>query len=459
MTLAELLPSLRRSLPHPLEPWLWPASTRNLPGGDLSIGGVSLVALTARVGTPCQIMDEAEFRQRALEYRQAYGDGNVSYAGKALLTLEVCRWVDETGLGLDVCSAGELYIARRAGFPLDRITLHGNAKSSDLLRTAMPAGIGRIVVDSVDEVDLLSSLAYGIGKQKVLLRVIPGIDAGAHPAITTGVEGQKFGLSILDGTLGEAVDKVLAAPNLELVGLHCHLGSQINNVRPYLDAAAVMVDQLALIRQRYGVTLSELILGGGFGIAYHGGDVPLGIFESAAQINRAVRAACVSAGVAEPRVRVEPGRSIAGPSGVTIYRVLNVKRSGARAWVTVDGGMADNPRPSLYGARYTARLLGRLSGDKDEHMTVVGQHCEAGDVLISDALLPNDVHRGDLLAVPATGAYHHSMSSNYNMTPRPPIIGLQAGMSRTLIRRETFADLLRCESDGLEPGSDTVSRP
>ncbi|MCW2522009.1 MAG: diaminopimelate decarboxylase, partial [Frankiales bacterium] len=347
MTLAQQLPSLRRSLPHPLEPWLWPASTHHRPSGDLSIGGVSLLSLAARHGTPAQILDSGEFRQRALEYRRAYGDGNVSYAGKALLTLEVCRWVDETGLGLDVCSAGELGLARRAGFPLDRITLHGNAKSAELLRTAMPAGIGRIVIDSLSEIDLLSSLTYGMGRQKVLLRVIPGVAAGAHPALTTGVEAQKFGLSILDGSAAEAVARVLAAPNLELVGLHCHLGSQISQVRPYLDASAVLVDQLALIRQRHGLELAELNLGGGFGIAYHGGDLVLGIVETAGQIRRAVQARCAAAGLAVPAVRVEPGRSIAGPSGVTIYRVLNVKRSTGRTWVTVDGGMSDNPRPSL----------------------------------------------------------------------------------------------------------------
>lgn len=446
MTLAEQLPSLRRSLPHPIEPWLWPASTQNLPRGDLSIGGVSLVSLAALQGSPSQILDSEEFRSRALEYRRAYGDGNVSYAGKALLTLDVCRWIDETGLGLDVCGAGELYLARRAGFPLERITLHGNAKSADLLRVAMPAGLGRIVIDSLEEIELLSSLAYGPTRQKVLLRLVPGVEAGAHPSITTGVEGQKFGLSVVDGTAAEAVARVLATPNLELVGLHCHLGSQINRVRPYLDAAAVMVDQLALVRRRHGVELAELNLGGGFGIAYHGGDLALDIAEAAGQLRRAVRACCVTAGVAEPTVHVEPGRSIAGPSGVTVYRVVGVKRSGGRTWVAVDGGMADNPRPSLYGARYTARLLGRLSGCPDEHLTVVGQHCEAGDVLIADALLPTDVHPGDLLAVPATGAYHHSMSSNYNLTPRPPVIAVAGGQSRTLIRRETYQDLLGREA-------------
>jgi diaminopimelate decarboxylase len=446
MTLAEQLPSLRRSLPHPIEPWLWPASTQNLPRGDLSIGGVSLVSLAAEEGSPSQILDSEEFRSRALEYRRAYGDGNVSYAGKALLTLDVCRWIDETGLGLDVCSPGELYLARRAGFPLERITLHGNAKSADLLRVAMPAGLGRIVIDSLEEIELLSSLAYGPTRQKVLLRLVPGVEAGAHPSITTGVQGQKFGLSVVDGTAAEAVARVLATPNLQLVGLHCHLGSQINRVRPYLDAAAVMVDQLALVRRRHGVELAELNLGGGFGIAYHGGDLALDIAETAGQLRRAVRACCVTAGVAEPTVHVEPGRSIAGPSGVTVYRVVGVKRSGGRTWVAVDGGMADNPRPSLYGARYTARLLGRLSGCPDEHLTVVGQHCEAGDVLIADALLPTDVHPGDLLAVPATGAYHHSMSSNYNLTPRPPVIAVAGGQSRMLIRRETYQDLLGREA-------------
>ncbi|HEY2043628.1 MAG TPA: diaminopimelate decarboxylase [Jatrophihabitans sp.] len=445
MTLAQLIPSLRTSLPHPIEPWLWPASTHHLPAGDLSVGGVSLVSLIDEQGSACQVLDIGEFRDRATQYRRAYHDGDVSYAGKAFLTRAVCRWVEHAGLGLDVCTAGELYVARSADFPIDRITLHGNAKSADLLRTAIPAGVGRIVVDNLDEIELLSTLAYGAGRQKVLLRVIPGVDARTHPSITTGVEGQKFGLSIEDGSLTEAVARVLATPHLDLVGLHCHLGSQISSIEPFVAAVGTMVDQLAGISSDFGITLAELNLGGGFCIAYHSADVPMGVADTATAIRRAVRSACQQRGIAMPRLAVEPGRSIAGPAGVTVYRVLTVKHSAGRRWVMVDGGMADNPRPCLYGAKYTARLLGRLSGARDDHMTVAGQHCEAGDVLIADALLPDDIHRGDLIVIPATGAYHHSMSSNYNHVPRPPLIGADGGTSRVLIRRETLADLIARE--------------
>ena len=445
MTLAELIPALRSSLPHPIEPWLWPASAHHLPGGDLTIAGVSLVQLASENGTACHIVDVGEFRNRAAEYRRAYAGGDVSYAGKAFLTTQVCRWVDQAGLRLDVCTAGELHTARVAGFPFDRITLHGNAKTADLLRTAVPAGIGRIVIDNLDEIGLLESVHQGRGRQKVLLRAIPGVDAGTHPFVTTGVDGQKFGLSIADGSLSLAVKRVLASPNLQLVGMHCHLGSQIARPEPFLAALEVMVGQLAAIRATHGIALPELNLGGGFAIAYHGGDVPLGISETAARLRRALRFACETQGISVPRLAVEPGRSIAGPTGVTLYRVLNVKDNAGRRWVTVDGGMADNPRPALYGARYTARLLGRLSGQADEHMTIAGQHCESGDVLIADALLPQDIHRGDLLAVPATGAYHHSTGSNYNMVPRPPVIAVENGHVRTLLRRETMTDLLQRE--------------
>jgi diaminopimelate decarboxylase len=445
MTLEKLLPSLRSSLPHPIEPWLWPASTHHLPGGDLSVGGVSLMRIVAEHGSGTQIIDIGEFRARADEFRHAFYGADVSYASKALLTQAVCRWVEDAGLRLDVCSAGELFVARRANFPMERISLHGNAKSTDLLRTAMPAGIGRIIVDSVEEIDQLAELAFGQGRQKIMLRVIPGVDAGTHPAITTGIEGQKFGLSLLDGSVDRAVSKILNHPQLELSGLHCHLGSQISNADPFVRAAGTMVAEMARIQSRFGVTLPELNLGGGFSIAYRGGEVPLSISETAADIRHAVRNVCDRHMVRPPRLAVEPGRSIAGPAGITIYRVVTVKHSGGRRWLMVNGGMADNPRPCLYGAGYTARLLGRLSGANEEHLTIAGQHCESGDVLIADALLPEDIHPGDLLVVPATGAYHHSMSSNYNMTPRQPLIGVENGTVRTLVRRETMSELTRRE--------------
>jgi diaminopimelate decarboxylase len=442
VTLAELIPTLRSSLPHPLEPWLWPASTKKTPGGDLSVGGVSLVGLASRYGTATYVLDTAEFRQRCATYRRAFHDGEVAYAGKALLTRAVADIIEQEGLSLDVCSEGELATAVAARFPVDRLILHGNAKSSSLLRRAMPMGVGRIVIDSLDEIDTLRAVALGSGRQRVLLRLTPGVDADTHHAIATGGENQKFGLSIQSGAAAEAVHRLLASPSLELVGVHCHIGSQITRVGPYEQATRRVLDFLASVRASHGLTLPELNLGGGHAIAYHPGDVPLTPDDVAAALRRTLRTTCASLRLPVPQLTVEPGRAIAGPAGITLYRVIGVKRTANRVWVAVDGGMSDNPRPALYGARYTARLIGRLSPDADEHVTVVGQHCEAGDVLIEDALLPADIRAGDLLAVPGTGAYHHSMASNYNLTPRPPIIAVAGGTDWPLVRRETIDDLL-----------------
>ena len=442
MTLAELIPSLRRSLPHPLEPWLWPSSTHHIPGGDLSVGGASLVGVAAQYGTPAYVLDLAEFRARCATYRQAFHGADVAYAGKALLTRAVARIVDDEGLSLDVCSAGELALAADVQFPADRLILHGNAKPASLLRRAMPMGVGRIVVDSLDEIATLAAVGFGSGRQRVLLRVTPDVDAHTHRAMTTGTDDQKFGLSITSGAAAEAVRRALATPSLELVGVHCHIGSQVTRTAPYEQMVARLVAFLAAVRDEHGLALPELNLGGGHAIAYHPGDVPLGVGDIAAALRRSVKAACATHRLPVPRLTVEPGRAIAGPAGITVYRVLAVKHTPARTWVAVDGGLSDNPRPALYGARYTARLLGRLSPAADEHVTVVGQHCEAGDVLIEDALLPADVRYGDLLAVPSTGAYHHSMASNYNLTPRPPLIGVAEGRSQVLVRRETVDDLL-----------------
>lgn len=430
MTLAELIPTLRSSLPHPLEPWLWPTSTHHLPGGDLAIGGVSLVGLASRYGTATYVLDTAELRERCATYRRAFDGSEVVYAGKALLTRSVVRIIDQEGLSLDVCSEGELATAVAAQFPLERIILHGNAKSTALLDRATRLGVGRIVIDSLDEIDALRARDAGARRQRVLLRLTPDVDAHTHDAITTGTENQKFGLSIQSGAAAEAVHRVLASPSLDLVGVHCHIGSQVTRVGPYEDATRRVIDFLADIQARHGVTLPELNLGGGHAIAYHPGDVPLAAADVARALRRTMTAHCRSRQLPVPRLTVEPGRAIAGPAGITLYRVIGVKRAANWVWVSVDGGMSDNPRPALYGARYTARLIGRLSPVADEHLTVVGHHCEAGDVLIEDALLPADVRAGDLLAVPGTGAYHHSMASNYNLTPRPPIIAVADGASR-----------------------------
>jgi diaminopimelate decarboxylase len=442
MTLADLIPSLRSSLPHPLEPWLWPTSTHHIPGGDLSVGGASLVGVAAQHGTPSYVLDLGEFRARCAAYRHAFHDADVVYAGKALLTRAVARIIDDEDLGLDVCSAGELALAAGVRFPVDRITLHGNAKPAALLRRAIPMGVGRIVIDSLDEIATLAAIGFGPARQRVLIRVTPGVDAHTHRAITTGTDDQKFGLAISSGAAAEAVRRVLTTPALELVGVHCHVGSQVTRTAPYEQLVARLVAFLAAVHDEHGLALPELNVGGGHAIAYHPGDVSLAPGDVHAALSRSLRAASATHRLPVPRLTVEPGRAIAGPAGITVYRVLTVKHRASRTWVAVDGGLSNNPRPALYGARYTARLLGRLSPFADEHVTVVGQHCEAGDMLIEDALLPSDIHAGDLLAVPATGAYHHSMASTYNLTPRPPVIGVSEGRSRVLVRRETVDDLL-----------------
>ncbi|WP_375503007.1 diaminopimelate decarboxylase [uncultured Jatrophihabitans sp.] len=427
---------------NPLGPRVWPASARHLSDGDLSVGGVRLVDLAAEHSTPVGVLDLGEFRARCEVYRQAFANAEIAYAGKALLTRTVVAIVAEQGLALDVCSEGELALAVSAGFPAERIILHGNAKSRTLLSLATTLRVGRIVVDSLDEIEMLARIAHRNPPQRVLVRVTPGVDAGSHRAITTGTEDQKFGLSIRTGAAAAAMRRILALPTLRLIGLHCHIGSQITVVEPYVAAVGRTTNLLAAVRDEHGVILEQLNIGGGHAIAYTPTGAAMSIDRLAAAVSDALEQSCAQHGLRVPRLTVEPGRAIAGPSGVTLYTVLNVKRSGTRTWVAVDGGMSDNPRPALYGAHYTARLVGRVSSAAAKPVTVVGRHCEAGDILIDSVLLPDDLHVGDLLAVPATGAYHHAMASNYNHTPRPPLIGVDDGHSRILVRRETFADLV-----------------
>lgn len=425
MTLAELLPSVGACGEPSLETTLWPASTRLLAEGDLEIGGVSLSGLAARFGTPCQLIDEGEVRRRARGFRQALPGAEVVFAGKSLPCRSVFRWLDEEGLSLDVCSAGELAAARTAGFPAERILVHGNVKTDEDLKAAVSLGVGRIVLDSFDEIDRLGALSTA---QDVLIRVTPGVDAHTHPAITTGVEGQKFGFS--RSAVPEAVRRVAAA-GLRLIGLHCHLGSQITCVAAYEEAVRRM---LAL-----GVPIEQLDLGGGFAAPYLPGDRPFDLAGFTSRVLTTLNYECAHQRVPVPRLVTEPGRAIVANAGVTLYRVLAVKPG----FVAVDGGMSDNPRPALYGARYTARLVGRHSGAPRHCATVVGRHCEAGDVLARDVSLPDDVRAGDLLAVPVTGAYHYALASNYNLVGRPPVVGVGDGTARLLVRRETEEDLLR----------------
>ncbi|MGX1565759.1 diaminopimelate decarboxylase, partial [Streptomyces sp. NPDC055509] len=389
---------------------VWPASVTEPRHGELDVGGVSLAEIADRFGTPAYILDETEVRDRCRTYRDAFPDAEILYAAKAFLCRAVAHWVEEEGLGLDVCSAGELELAVTTGFPPERIVLHGNAKSPRDLDTALRLGVGRIVIDSPSEIARLAAAVGPHGHQKVMVRVVPGISAGGHAKIRTGTDDQKFGLSIADGYAQHAIARILDQPQLELTGLHCHLGSQITSVKPYLVAVRRMVGLMARLREQHGLVLPELDLGGGHGIAYRPGEEGLNLTSLARKVRAELAGACATAGLPVPRLIIEPGRAIVGPAGVALYRVLSVKHTGGHVFVAVDGGMSDNPRPALYGVRYAPRLIGRHSTAAPARTTVVGRHCEAGDILAADAELPADVRPGDLLAVPVAGAYHLSMA-------------------------------------------------
>ncbi|MBV2156730.1 diaminopimelate decarboxylase [Kitasatospora sp. SUK 42] len=408
----------------------WPASARPGPGGEVLVGGVGLAEAAERFGTPLYVLDEGEVRSRARAYRRALPHAEVLYAAKAFLCSAMADWVEQEGLGLDVCSAGELWLAVSAGFPAQRILLHGNAKSPEELRLARRLRVGRIVIDGPAEIARLAALVAADTPQKVLVRVVQA-----------GVVGQKFGFPVEGGDAADAIARVLDQPGLELVGLHCHLGSQITTIEPYLQAVDTLVRLLAEVREHHGVELPELDLGGGHGIRYLAGDAELDLAEFAVKVTDRLAVRCAEAGLEVPRLVVEPGRAVVGPAAVAVYRVLSVKHpADGRCFVAVDGGMSDNPRPALYGAPYSVRLVGRRSEAGAARMDVVGRHCEAGDVLVRDAELPADLRPGDLLAVPAAGAYQLSMASGYNLVGRPAVAAVRDGRARLLIRRETVED-------------------
>ena len=431
-----------------LEPAVWPRTARR-DSDVLTIGGVDVIALAEQFGTPAYVLDEDDLRSRCREWREAFIGGDVYYAGKAFLCLAVARWVVEEGLGLDVCTGGELAVAIRAQVPPDRLVFHGNNKSVAELERAVGHGVGRIVVDSFEELARLAFVAERAGvRQRVLLRVTPGVEAHTHEYVATGQEDQKFGFSLASGAAAEAARRALRLPSLELLGLHAHIGSQIFETQGFALAAHRMVGLLADIRSDHGVELAELNLGGGLGIAYTEADLPMPVAETAERLRAIVERECAASGLDVPRLAVEPGRAIVGPSTVTLYEVGTVKElPGLRTYVSVDGGMSDNIRTALYDAHYTATLASRLSDAPPAHVTVCGKHCESGDIVVKDVALPSDLAPGDLLAVPASGAYHRSMANNYNHVPRPAVVAVRDGAARVIVRRETEADLLGLDVD------------
>jgi diaminopimelate decarboxylase len=435
-----------------LVPILWPRTVDRGPDGVLRVAGLPATALVEEYGTPLYVLDEADLRHRAAAYRDgfaaAFPDGvDVYYAGKAFLCKAIVKIIAEEGLNLDVCSGGELEVALAAGFPTHRIGLHGNNKSVAELTRAVDAGVGRIIVDSYDEIDRLSAVAVDRGTTaKVMVRVTVGVEAHTHEYIATAHEDQKFGFSLSSGAAAEAVRRILAAPGLELLGLHSHIGSQIYDTQGFEVAARRVLGLQAEIRDEHGVEPPELDLGGGFGIAYTTQDDPQPASELAAGLAKIVEHECAGYRLAVPRISVEPGRAIVGPSVFTLYEVGTIKDvDGIRTYVSVDGGMSDNIRPALYDAHYSATVANRASTAVPILARVVGKHCESGDIVVRDEFLPGDVTPGDLIAVPGTGAYCRSLANNYNHLPRPGVVAVRDGVARVIVRAETEEDLLRLD--------------
>ena len=425
-------------------------------GGAMQIGGCDVRDLATTYGTPAVILDERDVRSRARLFAQAYRDAGahrVYYAAKALLTTRLARWVVDEGLGIDVASAGELAVALRAGVSPDLLVMHGNNKSRAEIEAAVAARVGRIVIDSLDEIVRVSDLAHRAGiVQPVLVRATIGVEAHTHEFIATAHEDQKFGLSAASGAVDEAVRRIVRLPSLEFRGLHSHIGSQIFDAAGFEIAATRVVALARRLSDEQGVHCAELDLGGGMGIAYTVADDPLDVAVMATQVVSVVRAACSAAGLDVPQLSFEPGRAIVGPGGVTLYEVGTVKpveldNGVVRGYVSVDGGMSDNIRTALYEAVYTVTLASRVSEAEPMLARVVGKHCESGDIVVRDCWLPSDITPGDLIAVAATGAYCRAMASNYNLIPRPPVIAVLDGTSSILLRRETLEDLL-----ALDPG-------
>jgi diaminopimelate decarboxylase len=431
-----------------LVPQLWSSTAKKTAEGSLVIGGVDARDLVAEHGSPAYVLDEDDFRTRARAFKHAFKDFDVYYAGKAFLCTTVVRWVMEEGLNLDICSGGELAVALRAGADPKRLGFHGNNKSESELGRALDAGVGRIIVDSLYEIDRLIELARERDTvAPVMVRVTAGVEAHTHEYIATAHEDQKFGFSITSGAAFEAVARVNEADGLELLGLHSHIGSQIFDSSGFEVAAKRVIALHARVSDELGVDMPELDLGGGFGIAYTTQDDPSDPAQLATELGKIVEHECRAFEVDVPKVSIEPGRAIVGPAVCTVYTVGTVKEmsldaGASRTYVSVDGGMSDNIRTALYDADYSCTLANRYSGAEPTLARVVGKHCESGDIVVKDEFIASDVQPGDLVAVPGTGAYCRSMASNYNHVPRPPVIAVKDGRTRVVVRRETEDDLL-----------------
>lgn len=444
---------------HALTEHVWPRNAR-LHDGEFVLAGVSATQLADEHGTPAFFLDESDFRERAQLFRDAFRaafsplgvDVDVYYAGKAFLSIAVARWAHEEGLRIDTASMGEMAVALRAGIPGDHMGLHGNNKSDEERRRAITHRVGRIVIDSPGEIDDIVRVARALGRTAadpvpVMVRVTTGIHAGGHDFIATAREDQKFGLSLAGGQALATLTAVLDHPELHLLGAHAHIGSQIQDPTAFEVNARKMLTLRADLEHATGYLMPELDLGGGYGIAYTPEETPIDVPNLAQRLATTLSEVAAELGTTIPRISIEPGRSIIGPAMVTCYRVGVVKpvvtdEGVTRLYVSVDGGMSDNIRPALYGAQYTARLANRIGSEQGALARVVGKHCESGDIIIPDVVLPADIGPGDLLVVAATGAYNRSMASNYNNLLKPPVIAVREGHTTVLVRRETEDDLL-----------------
>ena len=422
----------------PVWPGLLPDTAAIEDDGSLSIGGCSVADVASRHGTPLFIYDETHLRNRCAEAVAAFGPGRAIYATKAFLCTAMARLAYEEGMLLDVASGGEMFVARRAGVPAAALTMHGNNKSLDELRMAMTEGVHHIVVDSFDEIERIEALhAEGQPVARVVARITPGIHAHTHEFIATGQDDSKFGFNLGNGDAQRAVDRLRRSAAVDLRGVHCHIGSNVFEASSFAKAAEVMAAFAEPL------DLPELILGGGLGVAYLEGEEAPTITQWA----NVLLDACAALGL-RSAVSVEPGRAIAASAAITVYTVGTIKPiPEIRTYVAVDGGMSDNPRPVLYGSGYEAFLPRAAGAARDMRVRLVGKHCESGDVLIRDAAVPADLRVGDLIATPVTGAYGHSMGSNYNKLPRPAVVFVADGRDRVVVRRETYEDLLRCDVD------------
>ncbi len=422
--------------------------------GHMNIDGLSARDLAAEFATPTFFIDEEHFRDRARAWAKSlslhFGEsaGEVYYAAKAFICTDVARWIKEEGIGIDVCTGGELAVALAGGIDPKKIEVHGNNKSVAEIERAVQEGVKTIVLDSLYEIERVAAAAtkYGV-RQGVMLRLTPGVEAHTHASISTAHEDVKFGFSIASGAAAAAVTEVLSHSCLELRGFHCHVGSQIFGTDSFELAATRIIALMKSCKDKHGIELAELDLGGGYAISYLPGEFTVEPEDVLPSLSAVVKRECAAAGLALPIISIEPGRNIVGPTTFTLYEVGTVKDvvledGGIRRYISVDGGMSDNLRPSLYGAEYSAVLADRTSTAADALSRVVGKHCETGDIVIRDIQLPSDIAPGDLLATPATGAYGRSMASNYNHVPRPPVVAIKNGKARVIVRRENEADLL-----------------